>query len=73
MVMTLQERWLEEGRAVGIKEGEAAVPLRLLGRRFGPVSPELEQRVRQADREVLLSWVDRVWEAESLDELLRSA
>lgn len=39
----------EEGRQQGKQEGEAALLLRQLERRFGPQDPNLRERVRTAD------------------------
>jgi Domain of unknown function (DUF4351) len=47
------DRWnreiREEGRQEGRQEGEARVVLRLLRLKFGPLEPEIEDRVRSAD------------------------
>lgn len=51
----------------GVVEGEAAVLLRQLGRRFGDVPSEVEVRVRTADADTILRWCDRVLDATSLD------
>ncbi len=69
------DRWnreiREEGREEGRQEGEARVVLRLLRLKFGPLPPEIEQRVRGAHADRLLGWSERVLTAESLQEIFR--
>lgn len=60
-----------EGFREGFLEGEARVVLRLLGSKFGPLAPEVEERVRSADEDRLLEWGDRVLSAQSLKDVLR--
>ncbi|MBW7900929.1 MAG: Rpn family recombination-promoting nuclease/putative transposase [Rhodocyclaceae bacterium] len=55
---------------VARKEGQAAVLLRQLERRFGPVPEAVRERIVQADESRLLEWSDRVLDADSLDEAL---
>jgi predicted transposase YdaD len=64
--MTLGERLLEQGRT----QGQAALLLRLLGRRFGPISAEAQARIEHADTSELETWGDRVLSAATLEELL---
>ena len=63
------ERGLERGRA----EGERAVLARLLRRRFGRLPPEAAERLRRAPGPELRTWADNVLDAESLDDVFRSA
>jgi predicted transposase/invertase (TIGR01784 family) len=60
----------QEGRQEGRREGEARVLLRQLGLKFGPLSPEIEERVRAADSERLLEWSERILAAERLEDVL---
>jgi hypothetical protein len=60
-----REIW-EEGRQEGWQEGEARMLLRQLRSKFGPLEPEMEERVRSADSERLLEWGERFATAESL-------
>jgi predicted transposase YdaD len=69
-----QEGWQEgreEGRAEGRQEGEARVVLRLLRLKFGPLEPEIEDRVRSGDADRLLEWGERALTAESLRDVFR--
>ena len=71
------EEWnheiLEKGRLLGLKEGrqegEAALLLRLLERKFGRLEPQIRQRVQGADAERLLDWGERVLTAERLEDV----
>ncbi|HEV2844478.1 MAG TPA: Rpn family recombination-promoting nuclease/putative transposase [Thermoanaerobaculia bacterium] len=69
------DRWnreiREQGREEGRQEGEARLLLRLLHLKFGPIQPEVEDRVRSADAERLLKWGERVLTAESLPDVFR--
>jgi len=70
------DRWnrqiREEGRQEGRQEGEAQVVLRLLRLKFGPLPPEIEERVRSADADRLLEWSERVLTAERLQDIFRN-
>ena len=64
-----REAGIEEGRGVGLVQGEAAMLLRLLERKFRPLPESARQRVAAADAETLLIWGERVLDAASLDEV----
>ncbi len=65
------EKGREEGLDKGRQEGEARLVLRQLRLKFGPLEPELEERVRSADPDLLLVWGERVLTAESLQDVFR--
>ena len=69
------DRWnreiREEGRQEGRQEEGTRVVLRLLRLKFGPLEPEIEERVRSADADRLLEWSERILTAESLQDVLR--
>ena len=51
-------------------EGETAVLLRLMGRKYGPEALAAHRaRVEQADAETLLEWAERVLLADTIDEV----
>ena len=50
-------------------EGQAAVLLRQLQRRFGDLPAAIEQRVHNAKPELLVRWTDRILDAQSLDDV----
>ena len=67
-VMTVAEEWIERGK----KEGEAALLLRQIERKFGPEAAAAHQeRIEQADTETLLAWSDRILTAETVEELFQ--
>lgn len=59
-----------EGKREGKQEGEANILCRLLEKKFGPLSPKLRKKIKSASVEDLEKWTDRLFEAQSLDELL---
>jgi predicted transposase YdaD len=63
------ERGLERGRAEGRVEGEREVLLRQLQRRFGRVSRDVRNRIRQADSPQLLLWAERLVTANRLADV----
>lgn len=69
------DRWnreiREEAREEGRQEGEARVVLRLLRLKFGPLDPEIEERVRSVDADRLLMWSERILTAESLQDVIQ--
>jgi hypothetical protein len=60
---------LREGLQEGLQKGEAALLVRLLTRRFGPLSPLAEARLREADSAQLEVWADAVLDAQSLTDI----
>jgi hypothetical protein len=61
------ERWRAEGRAEGQREGEAQLLLRLLTRKFGPLDPATCRKIAEADAELLLTWGERLLNADRLE------
>jgi predicted transposase YdaD len=61
----------QEGRQAGRQEGEARVVLRQLRSKFGPLDPEVEERVRSADPDRLLEWSERLLNANSLEDVFQ--
>jgi predicted transposase YdaD len=59
----------EEGRSEGRSDGEAAVLLRQLEARFGPLDEAVRARVRRATSDQRLAWATRVLTAGSLAEV----
>ena len=57
---------MEQGR----QEGEAAVLLRLLERKYGPsTAAACRERIMAADAETLLKWSERILTAETVEEI----
>src|SRR6185295_1280271 len=72
-VMEWTREWkdegLREGRREGRREGEAKLLMRLLELKFGPLQPEAQARIDNADAERLLAWGERVLTARSIEEV----
>jgi predicted transposase/invertase (TIGR01784 family) len=64
-VAKVRREGIEEGRV----EGKAALLLRVLSLKFGPLSPEALQRVRTAPEALLDSWSERLISATTLDDV----
>jgi hypothetical protein len=63
------QRGLQQGMQQGIGIGESRVIERLLVKRFGPLSEETSQRLRNATVEQLERWTERILDAASLNEV----
>jgi predicted transposase YdaD len=83
MVSQIAEEWMAEGEAKGFNQGlqkgkaegetsgKADMLLRLLKRRFGPLPPETEARVRAAGPDRLDLWGERILDATDPAEVMR--
>jgi hypothetical protein len=60
---------MQVGMEKGMQRGEVAILVRLLERKFGPVSEPLRRRLETADEKALLLWSDRILTATSLDDI----
>ena len=60
---------MAQGIVQGNEEGKAESLIRLLGQRFGPLSPEVEARIKQASPDELDGWLDQVLDAPSLEAM----
>lgn len=60
-----------EGRQEGKQEGEAAMLLRLLALKFGPLPEPIIEKVRGADADTLLAWSERVLTAATAEEVVK--
>lgn len=58
-----------EGEAKGRAKGEAALLLRQLERKFGPLPEPARQRLADADADTLLAWGERLLDAGTLDDV----
>jgi hypothetical protein len=66
----LRREGMEKGMATGDRHGRAATLQRLPARRFGPLPPTIESRLRDATVADLERWADRILDAGTLDEVL---
>jgi hypothetical protein len=64
-----REEGVREGVQKGVREGEAGLLLRLLERKFGPLSETTRARVHKASSARRLLWADRVLTATTLAEV----
>jgi len=70
-IVTAGQQLIEQGRREGRREGECALLLRQLRRRFGDaVNADIEQRIATAPIEQIDTWAERVLSAATLTELL---
>lgn len=70
-IVTAGQQLIEQGRREGRREGECALLLRQLRRRFGDaVNADVEQRIATASIEQIDTWTERVLSAATLTELL---
>ena len=65
-MQTFIDRYIEQGR----QEGEAAVLLRLIERKFGAPGETVRRRIADADADTLLRWSERILTADSLEAVL---
>ncbi len=67
------QQGLQQGRQEGLQEGrsegQAQMLLRLLDRRFGPLSASVNERVGAASAVELERWADAILDARTLDEV----
>ena len=66
------EQGLKEGMEKGVIRGEALVLQKLLAKRFGVLPDTLLLQISTATRQQLDTWVDRVLEAENLEDVFRN-
>lgn len=64
------KRIKEDGHKEGHTEGQREVLVRLLERRFGPLSQSMLARIQSADTNALRAWTDRIFDATSVDDVL---
>ncbi|MBF0125469.1 MAG: DUF4351 domain-containing protein [Magnetococcales bacterium] len=62
----------EQAKTRGVTEGQAAILLRQLRRRFQDLPTWIEEKVAAADLQQLERWSDRILDAESLVDLFDS-
>jgi predicted transposase YdaD len=68
-MQTLAEMWEHQGLEKGRREGERALLLRQLRRRFGELPAAVLARIEEADEAALERWGEALLDAHTLDEL----
>jgi len=63
------ERYTKQGLEQGMQQGEAAILIRLMERKFGTLTDRHRERIETADTDTLLTWSERILTAESADEV----
>ncbi len=72
MLSIAAREWMAAGEARGRVVGKAKALLYQLGRCCGPVSPEIESRVRMVDSAQLDEWMDHLMDAHILADVFGS-
>ncbi|NDD14526.1 MAG: DUF4351 domain-containing protein [Betaproteobacteria bacterium] len=60
-----------EGEQKGRQEGEQSLLQKLLTKRFGPLPEAVLEQIRSASTEQIDTWADHVFDASSLEEVVR--
>ena len=73
--MTAAEKLTQQVRAKALEqgrlEGEAALLVRMLTRRFGPLSFDVRSRVEEGSEAEFERWAEQVLDAKTLDDVFR--
>ncbi len=67
-----REQGREEGRREGVQQGQQTMLIHLLTRRFGAPSDEESAQIAAATPEQIQAWVERIFTATSVTDLLKS-
>ena len=65
------QQGLQQGIQQGLQQGEARLLARQLQLKFGTLSPDMLQRLAEADEPTLLAWSERLLTANRLEDVLR--
>lgn len=66
-----KQKGMQQGMQLGMQQGASSVLLRQIERRFGTLDEATRARITAAEPEQLLTWSERIFDAQSLAELLR--
>ena len=69
-MQSFAETWIEEGREEGLREGAAAITLRLIHNRFGALDAETNDRIRALTLEKLEQLSEALFNFTSRDDLI---
>ena len=68
-----EEIGMQKGLEQGLLKGEALALQRLLVKRFGPLPDRAVQQIESATADQIDLWIDRVLDAQSLNDVMRSS
>ena len=69
-VTTVERAGIEKGIQLGMQQGEAAILLHLMARKFGAdVAEHYRAQIEQANTETLLAWSDRILSADTAEAI----
>ena len=63
------QQGLQQGMQQGIQQGAKKVLVRQLNKKFGAITPELEDKLQQADEEQLMEWLEQILTANSFGDI----
>ena len=66
------EQWEQKWKLEGLQQGGAGILLHLLKHKFGNASPEIHEKITNADLSTLEKWSLRCMDAKSLDDVFDS-
>ena len=64
-----KEEGIQQGMQQGMQQGAKKVLVRQLNKKFGALSPELENKLQQADEEQLMEWLEQILTANSFGDI----
>ena len=66
--MTLAEQIEQRGRLKGLEEGRSALIAKLIRKRFGDLSPEIEHRLHQSNLDLLDKFGEAIFDFKDLND-----
>lgn len=66
------QQGMQQGKIAGRLEGESSLFERLLARRFGPPSADIQDRLKAATLEQLEQWAENLLDAATLEEVFKN-
>jgi len=71
MLAVTTDNWFEQSREEGRREGEAALLIRLLEKKFGALEAQTQATLFKLDTETLLKYADRLLTAQTIQEVIK--